>query len=484
MFETRYRRCSLSGVARVLWRQMIGRRCILFALGILLILVLSMNVYFIRMMVESSFSRRIHARSTLDLNARQDFSTLLRSNEKNSQLRPIIRDISEKLKEEIRTLPSKYFKQNTSYTLVLDRLLAELRIMSNIREDIWNIPNNNWPDAHHLIPPVAPELGTILEVLRRSKVIRADNAPLGTQLKLMLNLENGVKGLFKPQWYSRDAIIRGPVYHGKDRHNAEVVAFHLSSLLALRRVPLTVIRKLNLKEEIHNHATPELYTTMYQEDNNTCLYGFCHYCSPADPVCGTGDILEGALIFWLPRYLRLVKHRHPWQRTYKKNKLAAWEIDEAYCDKVKDSKTYSPQSSSRLLDLIDTAIFDFLMDNGDRHHYELTQNNFHNPAVLLIDNGKSLGNPDIDHLDILAPLYQCCIIHKTTWDRLRLFSGGALSTALNRLLAHEAEISDVAPLITEEHLNAMDRRLLTIYGVVENCLKQKKYVSNVILDHR
>jgi hypothetical protein len=122
---------------------MIGRRCILFALGILLILVLSMNVYFIRMMVESSFSRRTHARSTLDLNARQDFSTLLRSNEKNSQLRPIIRDISEKLKEEIRTLPSKYFKQNTSYTLVLDRLLAELRIMSNIREDIWNIPNNN-----------------------------------------------------------------------------------------------------------------------------------------------------------------------------------------------------------------------------------------------------------------------------------------------------------------------------------------------------
>jgi len=75
-------------------------------------------------------------------------------------------------------------------------------------------------------------------------------------------------------------------------------------------------------------------------------------------------------------------------------------------------------------------------------------------------------------------------IHKTTWDRLRLFSGGALSVALNRLVAYEAEISDVAPLITEKHLNAIDRRLLTIYGVVENCLKQKKYISNVILDHR
>jgi len=56
-----------------------------------------------------------------------------------------------------------------------------------------------------------------------------------------------VKALFKPQWYPRDVIIRGPVYHGKDRHNAEVVAFHLSSLLALRRVPLAVIRKRMLK---------------------------------------------------------------------------------------------------------------------------------------------------------------------------------------------------------------------------------------------
>lgn len=74
-------------------------------------------------------------------------------------------------------------------------------------------------------------------------MIRADNVPLGTQLKLMLTLEHGTKAMFKPQWYSRDAIIQGPVYHGKDRHNAEVVAFHLSSLLALRRVPLTVIRK-------------------------------------------------------------------------------------------------------------------------------------------------------------------------------------------------------------------------------------------------
>ncbi|XP_033333638.1 glycosaminoglycan xylosylkinase [Megalopta genalis] len=464
---------------------MIGRRCALVALGGLLILVLSVNVYFIRMIVESS-SQKTSSKGMPVSQLKSEQEQLISNVEQNLEVpqKSVARDMARKIKEEIQTLPSKYFKQNNSYAIVLERLFAELKVTPNVRENIWNIPNNNWPDAHQLIPPVAPELGTILDTLRKSKVTRADNAPLGTQLKLMLTLEHGVKAMFKPQWYSRDMVIQGPVYHGKDRHNAEVVAFHLSSLLALRRVPITVARKLDLRKEIRPRATPELYTTMYQDGNDTCLYGVCHYCSPADPVCGTGDILEGALISWLPRYLRLVKHRHPWQRTYKKNKFAMWETDGNYCEKVKLSKAYSPQSSSRLLDLVDTAIFDFLMDNGDRHHYELAQNNFHNPAVLLIDNGKSLGNPDVDHFDILAPLYQCCMIHKTTWDRLRLFSGGSLSVAVRKLVAHESAIAGVEHLITDAHLSAMDRRLLTVYAVVEYCLKSKAYASNVILDHR
>lgn len=60
--------------------------------------------------------------------------------------------------------------------------------------------------------------------------------------------------------------------------------------------------------------------------------------------------------------------------------------------------------SVRILDLIDASIFDFLIQNGDRHHYETR-----NGRVVLIDNGKGFGNPFVDHLDILAPLYQCCM---------------------------------------------------------------------------
>jgi hypothetical protein len=65
--------------------------------------------------------------------------------------------------------------------------------------------------------------------------------------------------------YSRSEVIGGPVYAGKDRHNAEVAAFHLSILLGLRRSPLTVGRKVNLRREVMPVATNDLLETFYQE---------------------------------------------------------------------------------------------------------------------------------------------------------------------------------------------------------------------------
>ena len=53
--------------------------------------------------------------------------------------------------------------------------------------------------------------------------------------------------------------------------------------------------------------------------------------------------------------------------------------------------------------MIDVSIFDFLLQNGDRHHYEVL---FH--KLIYLDNGKGLRDPNNDYLDILAPLYQCC----------------------------------------------------------------------------
>jgi len=97
----------------------------------------------------------------------------------------------------------------------------------------------------------------------------------------------------------------------------------------------------------------------------------------------------------------LQKHRSPWQRTYDDDKEATWQIENGgnYCDKVKEDI-----SRERLLDLVDASVFDFLIQNGDRHHYETRKN-----RLILLDNGKGFANFHVDFADILAPLYQCCM---------------------------------------------------------------------------
>lgn len=108
-------------------------------------------------------------------------------------------------------------------------------------------------------------------------------------------------------------------------------------------------------------------------------------------------MLEGAMLLMVPG--KFAKYRSPWQRTYRDGVQAEWEISDGYCSKVREKLPLD-----RLLDLIDVAIFDFLIQNGDRHHYETRDD-----RVLLVDNGKGFGNPFKDHFDILAPLYQCCM---------------------------------------------------------------------------
>ena len=72
-------------------------------------------------------------------------------------------------------------------------------------------------------------------------------------------------------------------------------------------------------------------------------------------------------------------------------------------------------------------------------------------------------------------------MRRRTWKQLQLLSGGFLSYALKKLMEYESSLAHVQPLITDEHLSAIDRRLLKIYAVAHFCLKRKNF-SNVIID--
>nr|XP_032528677.1 glycosaminoglycan xylosylkinase homolog [Danaus plexippus plexippus] len=197
-----------------------------------------------------------------------------------------------------------------------------------------------------------------------------------------------------------------------------------------------------------------LKRTMVKNDSGSmCIYGKCFYCRINETVCpdGSGEI-EGAAILFLDGQFKT--HKSPWRRSYSSRKME-WEIDDDFCKKVKGSI-----STKRLLNLIDVSIFDFLIQNGDRHRYEVYKD-----QIILLDNGKGLGNPKIDVMDILAPLYQCCIISPSTWHNLELVSGGVLTDTIKLLSAVRERV-----LASEDHFKAVERRLLKVYATVQYCI--------------
>lgn len=135
--------------------------------------------------------------------------------------------------------------------------------------------------------------------------------------------------VFKPKWYSKDRIIEGSVYSGKDRYGSEILAFYLSAVFKAPLAPIAAERHISITSEILPVATRRLNETINQ--NGTCLYGMCFYCRKDDPICHderTG-LVTGAVIFNVPGALKI--YRSPWQRTYKKGKKAAWEVNKNYC---------------------------------------------------------------------------------------------------------------------------------------------------------
>nr|XP_018913927.1 PREDICTED: glycosaminoglycan xylosylkinase [Bemisia tabaci] len=365
---------------------------------------------------------------------------------------------------------SKFYKVPLLNPLMkkhLDTLINDLQVHINASEKLL-ARSVAWVTWQELIPRQGePLLGSVLHALKTLPISSVDNASKGTQLKLMVSFQSNLKAIFKPKWYPLNTIIEGPVYAGKDRYFGEVAAFHLSLLLGLPRAPISVRRQFNVQLELAPIASPELLKTFSNNnDNETCMYGVCYYCHPNDPVCTENGMLDGALILWLPEYMEIKKYKHPWRRTYRKNVLAKWETDSEFCAKVNVSQFYRNRPSV-LLDLIDTSIFDFLIDNGDRHHFEMFANT--ESPVLLIDNGKSFGNPHSDHLDILAPLYQCCRIRYSTYERLLVLKGGTLSRYLSEMLKMVYD----STILTDLHLEALERRLLLVFSAIVFCIKEK-----------
>ncbi|XP_037951015.1 extracellular serine/threonine protein CG31145-like isoform X2 [Teleopsis dalmanni] len=196
----------------------------------------------------------------------------------------------------------------------------------------------------------------------------------GTQLKLMIEYPNDVKALMKPMRFPRDQQTLPNHFYFTDyeRHNAEIAAFHLDRILGFRRAMPVTGRLLNITTEIYQVADDNLLKTFFvSPSSNLCFHGKCsYYCDTSHAICGNPDMLEGSFAAFLPAFDQTGRKvwRHPWRRSYHKRRKAQWETDASYCSMVRDIPPYD--DGRRLLDLMDMSVFDFLIGNMDRHHYE------------------------------------------------------------------------------------------------------------------
>uniref|UniRef100_A0A8D0G4Z6 FAM20C golgi associated secretory pathway kinase n=1 Tax=Sphenodon punctatus TaxID=8508 RepID=A0A8D0G4Z6_SPHPU len=327
-----------------------------------------------------------------------------------------------------------------------------------------------------------PAIGALLQDLASQKITSVAMKSGGTQLKLIMTFQNYGQALFKPMKQTREQETPPDFFYFSDyeRHNAEIAAFHLDRILDFRRVPPVAGRLVNMTREIRDVTRDKkLWRTFFiSPANNICFYGECsYYCSTEHALCGKPDQIEGSLAAFLPD-LSLAKRktwRNPWRRSYHKRKKAEWEVDPDYCEEVKQTPPYD--TGTRVLDIMDMTIFDFLMGNMDRHHYETFEKFGNETFIIHLDNGRGFGKYSHDELSILVPLNQCCRIRKSTYLRLQLLAKEEYK--LSHLMEESLLKDKIAPIIYHLHLEAMDRRLRMVLKAVSDCIEKDGY-ENVV----
>ncbi|CAK6438143.1 unnamed protein product [Pipistrellus nathusii] len=343
---------------------------------------------------------------------------------------------------------------------------------------------------HGLYSRSSPVVSKLLHDMRHFPTISADYSqdekallgacdctqivkPSGVHLKLVLRFSDFGKAMFKPMRQQREEETPEDFFYFIDfqRHNAEIAAFHLDRILDFRRVPPTVGRLVNVTKEILEVTKNEILQSVFfvSPASNMCFFAKCPYmCKTEYAVCGNPHLLEGSLSAFLPS-LNLAPRLsvpNPWIRSYSLAGKEEWEVNPLYCDTVKQIYPYN--SSDQLLNVIDMAIFDFLIGNMDRHHYEMFTKFGDDGFLIHLDNARGFGRHSHDELSILSPLSQCCRIKKKTLLHLQLLAQAdyRLSDVMRESLLED----QLSPILTEPHLLALDRRLQAILRTVEGCI--------------
>ncbi|KAM4031414.1 pseudokinase FAM20A isoform 3-T3 [Anomaloglossus baeobatrachus] len=219
------------------------------------------------------------------------------------------------------------------------------------------------------------------------------------------------------------------------------------------------------------------------QTDNVCFFSKCLYsCKTEYAVCGDPHMIEASLSAFLPSLNSAprISVPNPWIRSYSFSGTEEWEVNPSFCDSVKRLPPYS--NPHRLLAMMDLAIFDFLMGNMDRHHYEIFTRFGDEGFLLHLDNARGFGRHSQDEISILAPLSQCCLVKADTWQRLNLLA--LPQYRLSDVMRESLRADPLDIILTEPHLTALDRRLQKVLEVVQQCVQTYGEEAVLIKDTR
>ncbi|XP_059167530.1 extracellular serine/threonine protein kinase FAM20C-like [Physella acuta] len=387
-----------------------------------------------------------------------------------------------------------YLEDSEAYLTFINRLKLNRTKGTPLTKFVNITGNTTWERFHggihqHYLydPDDGSMLDDLLRDLNKRTILRTKSAPSTSHLALTLTFDNGGKGMFKAMRFPREQETSPNTFFFNDfeRPMAEIAAFHLDKALAFYRVPPTVGRLVNITRDIIELADREITKTAHiSPAGNHCFFGNCsQYCTQEHSICGDPFLLESSVTAYLPdrgfqkssnqKENRYQQKYSLWNFKFK----AEWEINENYCNVVIRRKWVT---SHGLLNMIDMSIFDFLQGNLDRHNYEQFEMFGDDTFFVLYDNGRGFGKSKQDYLSILASLRQCCKIRLSTLAKLvKLYTG---PDSLSQLLRTSLSSDPLAPVLTEPHLDALDRRVGLVISTVYDCVNRTGSWDQVIVD--
>ncbi|XP_065321980.1 uncharacterized protein LOC135929365 [Gordionus sp. m RMFG-2023] len=346
---------------------------------------------------------------------------------------------------------------------------------------------------------------------RKAKQITV-NKMRGSTMKMILELEGNQKVLFKPKRLLMTDFVKDrfwPAFHGRERFQCEIMSYHLSRVLDFRKTPITVGRRFNLFDDFLKNDRYKIIKDVTQNEKLEDSYCFRLFKGKkknkrleSKKICTeSGGMIEGAMIMWLPLPLGIIKnpwHPKSWRKANKNcDGYQMYDISNEYClknvdmiIKQNDEGLYKRSQLTILMDIIDMAIYDFLLDNIDRSSFEYLKhedkkkNGFmprtHDAipiSLIMIDSGNCFPDPNVDTFTTLAPLYQCCKLRRSTYERLKLLKNGRFIKSFNLSLSEDM----LHPFLTAPYWIALERRYNAVMSVIQDWCFTKFEESNVLL---